>query len=251
MPACYRCLQCDQLFSLPDNAGDAVLCPSCGVEVAFAPGLSDRMHGTETAGLDADFEAEMPGLRSGERSLVTILTLLGLRFSSPLAWLAAIGLFFLPWVEVKCRGNDGQVRDHYTRSGAQLAWGGRTDLIANPAGNPLVIRQENWSLFQYASAVVLTAYLLWLGGAILFKVSTIRAPTALLWLLIGIICGGSVLVFLLLGSILARLMEIFGQVNYTPWFYGSFAANLWAMLSLILECFFVQRTGRRPASRGP
>ncbi len=48
------------------------------------------------------------------------------RVSSPLCWIGALVFFFLPWIEIRC---DSKSSGHMEFSGAQLAWGGKTECV--------------------------------------------------------------------------------------------------------------------------
>jgi hypothetical protein len=172
--------------------------------------------------------------------------MLGFRTSSPLGWIVALALFFLPWVDISCHPRDGRTAIEVTASGAQLAWGGGTGKAeGQPTRSVFVdlskLRERPQGPF---AAVLLTAYLVGLGIGIGFALT--RPPGARR---ARIACGMAAVLFgLLLGGCWVALRdpvrpgrssEVFREwrveCRYTVWYYGSYLANLWALGGFAVE----------------
>ena len=169
------------------------------------------------------------------------------RFSAPLSWLAAVFLFFLPWVEIRCNSKTGQSVDVVSFSGAQLAWGGATvrqfgqpdeSLLADPG-------EMTKSPKRKVSACLLTAYLIVLGvSSPIFLKLPLGRRRALTGCLVaasstGLMLGG---VYLLLGNPFrvdapARMAVQVNEARFTVWYAFSHLANGWALVSFALECW--------------
>lgn len=171
--------------------------------------------------------------------------LLGLRFSGPASWFGAIILFFLPWLDIRCM-DAGEIRRHLTISGAQLAWGGAT--LHKPDRKEVFPKQENFLKPEETVAQhMLTLYLIFLVMGVGLALANPGVGRAT----VGLIHSLSLLSVLLTGNwiFFAFDMEdgsrIFRMLNdginpssiieYTPWYYASYAVNACAIFSFLLE----------------
>jgi hypothetical protein len=183
--------------------------------------------------------------------------MLGLRFHSPSAWLAAAFLFYLPWVDIRCQGRDGK-ENRLTLSGAQLAWGGGSFEGDGESRSKLAdwteLRASARQPRQLLVTCLLTTYLLVLAAGLCLVCKRVSSECHAL---IGA-CVALVALGLLLGGCWVALGDPFrpeapsqGQygrweTRFTFWYFASYFANLWAVGSFAVEYWISRRRFIQP-----
>jgi hypothetical protein len=174
-------------------------------------------------------------------------TLLGCRSRVPLGWIGALVLFFLPWMNVSCRSQDGREEMQTTLSGAQLAWGGGT--ISVQGKPPIWVLVDLSTLWKDSQRLLvgclLSAYLLGLGVGIWFALvhppgsRRARIGLALAALLLALLFGVSTYAW---GSPFhseppALILGEWVEYHFTVWYFGSYLCNVWTVVSFTFECW--------------
>lgn len=285
MPIVALCPKCEKSFALPDDArGDYGLCPECGHLLAvslgptsaIAPGapVASEVRGDETGIQSEILHFALSHTERGaaptsdiERGLGSILALLGVRFSSPLAWLGALVLFFLPWVEIRCFDKQGKLTHHTTHSGAQLAWGGAADVMPKREVEKQAEQREDdfirpgaiqiapdaiktsWN--EVASNLVMSIYFMLLAIGLVLKVICFMLDPSRLRSGVGAVLALAVLLMPLFGMWLQWGNPLYlpsepGVIaEYTSWYYASYVINLLALFSFGMECWLARNQVRR------
>jgi hypothetical protein len=256
------CPKCKATFTLEDASGDHALCPECTHFFALSAGRWSEVRNPETGITEAPGKhiAHQAGTRNDNDTSLNAEdrdvdhAILGIRLFSPVGWLGALILFFLPWVNVSCAG-----KTMMSMSGSQLAWGGATlhsegkKLNVDDKQELENVQKEDWGLRRTTGSCLLTLYILGLAFALLFKVSYVRVPPSTARAMIGILCSVSLLLLLFSGSAVllenpfihpdreARgMIEI--KVYYTFWYYVSYALNCWTLFSFVVEYSLLRKT---------
>jgi hypothetical protein len=188
-------------------------------------------------------------------------TVNGLRLGTVLFWLGAVVLFFAPWCQISCRSPDGHEEDHYSYSGAQIAWGGVT---ATPDGEQTTYVLAHYKAFQSGFGfvrvllcLILTSYLegILLGiGFALWDIrrrnSTPRGRSAWALLLFAAFVLGCWMSF---GDPFKPPEEAFDapgvtlrerwrvESHFTIWYYLMYVANAGALVCSIAEFHAIER----------
>jgi len=174
--------------------------------------------------------------------------MLGFRIASPLGWLAALILFFSPWVDISCRWRDGSVQ-RTTISGAQLAWGGETErddgrLKSWVLHNPSRMLESAARAF---TGILLTGYLFVLVWGIRFAIKEPpgrhrgRTGCKVALGLFALLASGVWVSFghpfppLLLNESPITIHDSEFDLRFTAWYFGSYLANLWAVVCFAVE----------------
>ena len=283
MPIQLGCPNCDKTFALHDAEGEYALCPKCGHAFAFeerAVGIvlgkpTNTENGNLATGIQTGPQESLPSrtspadddatsAQSVTRGTGELLAIFGIRLSSPLGWVGAVIIFFLPWVELRCFDKKGEVVSHVSCSGHQLAWGGGTDLMPKrdeeekadqkkddgfiaPGAIKIAPDAIKPTSSESAASVLLSIYAAGLAFGLTLKGICIMTPPSFFRAVAGASYSLCLLflplagMWVLWGNPLYPPDEALAILEYTPWYYACYAANLWAVLSFGLEFWFVRK----------
>lgn len=188
----------------------------------------------------------------------------------PASWFGALVIFFLPWIDIRCIKDNGEVTSRITMSGAELVCGGATDRTERPERTdpqpddpdvriqiaPDAIKQVP-NPKEIAGRCLLACYSLLLLVCLAFV--AVRPGIRRAWA--GTCCSLILLVLLLAGNWLLlkksisppepsrSKIDVWFVVNYTPWYYASYLLNLAALLWFGIELWIILRLRRTRGTR--
>lgn len=237
MPVVAQCANCLTPCEFQEDGGTTVCCPTCqqqflvtapSLDIAIAQGLPPvSEHATSIQGSPKvghltcdDGHVDGEALPNVEWSLGVVLAMLGLRFSSPFAWLGALVLFFLPWFDVQCMDNRGNV-SHATVNG------------------PLIVTRM--ATRQVAAPILLAVYCL---GLVLAIIVSLALGIGLVRTTFGITMGMLLFFCFLIGTwsfmndpMIPRLEMRVVRISVTPWYFASIAVNVCAIACFAIEWY--------------
>jgi hypothetical protein len=157
------------------------------------------------------------------------------RIASPLCWIGAAILFFLPWIEISCTPKSGP-EERFTFSGAQLVWGGRTKQVNGEITEYVLVGHGPPTIKAGGLAFLLTAYI---GGLItcIFWVG-LRRPSrdrALRGLVVAIVLTAvlfGAFCYMFEGEPFPREHD---EALFTRWYVLSYVANGLAIALFAIE----------------
>ena len=183
------------------------------------------------------------------------------RITSPLGWIGALVLFFLPWVDISCQAKDSPKHMHVTVSGAQLAWGGSA-YAEEGAPSKYFLIDLGKLVRDWQSMLVGLLLNMYLVGLTLGIALALVSSPGLLRAYLGL--GIAIVLLILLPTACWVVMGNplrppptslwFGEWLYEPtltvWYFASYAANVLSFVTFSVECWY-SRVVRRNADLRP